>query len=136
MTAPHKAVLEDQLSLAQNTGLRSLHFGGLSINVEAGRTFLARRLFPWVLGMLSQLRSTRLQEITFELEITTVRDLHSLDWARMDAALSRPEFFGLDVTFYVACSETTGSSEKDIKGLIRDRLVGFLEKGTLRISCI
>ncbi|OCH92083.1 hypothetical protein OBBRIDRAFT_751976 [Obba rivulosa] len=133
---PEGVVLEDQLSLAQNTGLRSLHFGGLSVRVDTARTFLARRLFPWVLGMLSQLRSTRLEEITFELEITTVHDLDRLDWERMDAILSRLEFLGIEVTFYVACAKTTATTDKDIKSLIRERLTGFSEKGTLRVSCI
>ncbi|EMD38238.1 hypothetical protein CERSUDRAFT_113397 [Gelatoporia subvermispora B] len=133
---PEAVVLEDQLSLTQNTGLRSLQFGGLTVHSESARTFLAQRLFPWVLGMLSQVRSTRLQEITFELDIGAVCDLHRLDWARMDATLCRSEFSGIEVTFYVICAETSGNTDKDIKNLIREGLPGFSEKGTLRVSCI
>ncbi|KAI0636457.1 hypothetical protein C8Q77DRAFT_1050271 [Trametes polyzona] len=126
------AVLQNHLSLAHNTGLRSLHFGGL--DVRASHAFLSRRLFPWVTAMLSQVRSRHLQEVSFALEIASVPDLLALDWARIDRDLSRPEFHGLLVMFYVSCERD--GLEKEVKSEIAARLEGFQQCGTLCISCI
>ncbi|KAF9817805.1 hypothetical protein IEO21_03147 [Rhodonia placenta] len=132
---PEEAVLKNQISLVHNTGLRSVHFGGLKVAVA--RTFLSNHLFPWVTAMLSQIRSTHLQEIIFELELNTVRDLLSLDWARIDRDLSREEFKGLTVIFYVSCNDTIiGKAVKDVQKGISDCLPGFRERGTLCVSCI
>ncbi|KAI0332589.1 hypothetical protein GY45DRAFT_1320789 [Cubamyces sp. BRFM 1775] len=126
------AVLQNHLSLAHNTGLRSLHFGGL--DVRASHAFLSNRLFPWVTVMLSQVRSRHLQEVSFSLEIASVQDLLALDWARIDRDLSRAEFHGLMVMFYVSCERE--GIEKDVRREIADRLTGFQQRGTLCISCI
>ncbi|KZT02320.1 uncharacterized protein LAESUDRAFT_685559 [Laetiporus sulphureus 93-53] len=131
---PEQAVLENEISLVHNTGLRSVHFGGL--NVQASRVFLSNHLFPWVTAMLSQIRSTQLQEITFEFEITTVRDLLSLDWERIDRDLSRQEFKGLLVLFYVSCEDSVATVTKEVQELISGRLGGFRERGTLCVSCV
>ncbi|OJT10938.1 hypothetical protein TRAPUB_12559 [Trametes pubescens] len=126
------AVLQNHLSLAHNTGLRTLQFGGL--DVRASHDFLSRRLFPWVTAMLSQVRSRHLQEVSFALEIASPADLHALDWACIDADLSRAEFHGLHVMFYVSC-ERAGMA-KEIRAEISSRLNGFQQRGTLCISCI
>ncbi|CDO70005.1 hypothetical protein BN946_scf184354.g7 [Trametes cinnabarina] len=126
------AVLQNHLSLAHNTGLRSLHFGGL--DVRASRAFVSTRLFPWVTVMLTQVRSRYLQEVSFSLEITSVQDLLALDWARIDRDLSRTEFHGMTVMFYVSC-ERDGLG-KDIRKEIATRLSGFQQRGTLSVSCI
>ncbi|PCH37694.1 hypothetical protein WOLCODRAFT_95650 [Wolfiporia cocos MD-104 SS10] len=131
---PEEAVLHNQISLVHNTGLRSLHFGGL--NAAQSRNFLAQQLFPWVSAMLSQIRSRTLQEVTFEFEITSVRDLLSLDWARIDRDLSREEFKGLHVLFYVSCEDAVPQTVKEVQALISDRLEGFRERGTLCVSCV
>ncbi|OBZ69186.1 hypothetical protein A0H81_10953 [Grifola frondosa] len=126
------AVLQDHLSLAHNTGLRSLHFGGLNVNTL--HSFLSTRLFPWVTAMLAQIRSTRLEEVSFALEIASVGDLRALDWARIDAELSRDVFHGLAVLFYVSCARE--APEKDVRDEITRRLAGFQQRGSLCISCI
>ncbi|KAI0672680.1 hypothetical protein C8Q78DRAFT_1152127 [Trametes maxima] len=126
-----EAVLQNNLSLAHNTGLRSLHFGGL--NVRASQAFLSNGLFPWVTAMLSQVRSRALKEVSFALEVASVHDLLALDWARIDRDLSRAEFHQLEVTFYVSC-EHDGWKEC-IRTEIASRLAGFQQCGTLYISC-
>ncbi|GBE81687.1 hypothetical protein SCP_0400580 [Sparassis crispa] len=131
---PEEAVLEDHLSLAANTCLRSLHFGGL--NAAQSHSFVSRRLFPWVTGMLAQLRSRRLQEVTFELAITAVRDLLGLDWERIDRELSKEEFAGLMVVFRVSCEDIWGDIREEVRELVTSRLVGFQSKGSLCVSCI
>ncbi|KAH9950198.1 hypothetical protein B0H21DRAFT_776768 [Amylocystis lapponica] len=128
---PEEAVLQNHLSLASNTRLRCLHFGGL--DVGASRAFLSNGLFPWVTAMLSQVRSRQLQEVTFELEITSVDDLLALDWVRIDRDLSQGEFTSLAVMFYVGCADGV---QKEVKRIIAGGLSGFLEKGTLSILCI
>ncbi|KAH9848854.1 hypothetical protein C2E23DRAFT_878458 [Lenzites betulinus] len=125
-------VLQNHLSLAHNTGLRALHFGGL--DVRASRAFLSTRLFPWVTAMLSQVRSRRLEEVSFALEIASVADLRALDWPRIDADLARAEFAGLLVMFYVSCERA--GVEAEVKQEIADRLSGFQQRGTLYVSCI
>ena len=130
--ADASTALQDDLSLAHNTGLRALHFGGL--DVRASRGFVSQRLFPWVTVMLSQVRSRHLQEGSFALEIASVDDLLALDWARIDRDLSREEFHGLMVMFYVSCER--GGVEKEVKREIAERLGGFQKRGTLCISCI
>ncbi|KAI0928933.1 hypothetical protein AcV5_006345 [Taiwanofungus camphoratus] len=131
---PEEAMLQNHLSLANNTGLRALHFGGL--NVEASRNFLSNQLFPWVTVMLSQIRSSRLQEVTFELEITSVHDLLHLDWERIGRDLFREEFRGLIVMFYVGCADIVSNVQKDVQKMIASRLSGFQERGTLIVKCI
>ncbi|KAI8982881.1 hypothetical protein BD414DRAFT_463930 [Trametes punicea] len=126
------AVLQNHLSLAHNTGLRSLHFGGL--DVRASQAFLSHRLFPWVTVMLSQVGSRHLQEVSFSLEIASVQDLLALDWDRIDRDLSRVEFHGLTVMFYVSCERE--GLDKDVRREISGRLAGFQQRGTLWISCI
>lgn len=121
-----------------NTSLRSLSFGGLDVTVDSARTFLASHLFPWVALMLSDLNSPILREVTFELETPNVEGLHGLDWARIDTELSKREFTGLTVRFYVNCDAYTRGSklENQIRDEITQRLPSFKDKGTLRISCI
>ncbi len=126
------AVLQNNLSLAHNTGLRALHFGGL--DVRASQSFVSNRLFPWVTTMLSQVRSRNLQEVSFALEIASVQDLLALDWVRIDTDLGREEFHGLMVMFYVSCEHD--GMEKDVRREISERLDGFQKRGTLCISCI
>ena len=126
--------LRDDLSLAHNTNLRALHFGGL--DVRAARTFVERGLFPWVTAMLSQVGSRHLQEVSFLLEVADLPDLLALDWARIDAALSREEFRGLMVMFRVCVSCDRGEIEKEVKRAIRERLGELRRRGTLCVSCI
>ena len=121
-----------------NTSIRSLSFGGLDVTVDASRSFLSNYLFPWVTLMLTDLQSPFLREITFELETPDVAGLQCLDWARIDAELSKREFHGLTVRFYVNCdSYARGSKiEETIRDEITSRLPGFEHRGTLRVSCI
>ncbi|TBU35415.1 hypothetical protein BD311DRAFT_1947 [Dichomitus squalens] len=126
------AAIQNHLSLAHNTGLRALHFGGLDVRASGG--FVSHRLFPWVTVMLSQVRSRHLQEVSFALEIASVDDLLALDWARIDRDLSREEFHGLMVMFYVSCERE--GVEKEVRREISERLGGFQKRGTLCISCI
>ncbi|KAI0647585.1 hypothetical protein C8Q79DRAFT_636548 [Trametes meyenii] len=126
------AVLQNNLSLAHNTGLRSLHFSGL--NVCASQAFLSNRLFPWVTAMLSQIHSRALKEVTFALEIASVHDLLALDWARIDHDLSRAEFHQLEVTFYVSCHCEHDGWKEHVRTQIASRLAGFQQRGMLYIS--
>ncbi len=126
------AVMHNHLSLANNTGLRALHFGGL--DVRASQAFVSNRLFPWVTAMLSQVGSRHLEEVSFALEIASVQDLLALDWARIDADLCREEFRGLMVMFYVSCDQD--GMAKEVRREISERLGGFQERGKLCISCI
>ncbi|KAM5532934.1 hypothetical protein V8D89_013400 [Ganoderma adspersum] len=137
---PDSDVLRDDLSLAHNTGLRALHFGGLDVRASdtaaPARGFVERRLFPWVTAMLSQVRSRHLQELSFMLEIADVPDLLALDWARIDADLSREEFRGLMVVFRVCVSCGRAGVEKEVRREIGERLGEFQKRGTLCVSCI
>ena len=63
-----------------------------------------------------------------------MQDLLALDWARIDADLSREEFHGLMVMFYVSCDQD--GMEKEVRREISERLGGFQARGTLCISCI
>ncbi|KZT69839.1 hypothetical protein DAEQUDRAFT_726152 [Daedalea quercina L-15889] len=133
---PQSAVLNDQINLAHNTGLRSVRFGGLDAKAAASQGFMSNQLFPWVTAMVSQINSPQLEEISFEFEITSVADLLSLDWARIDRDLSREEYKGLAVFFYVVCQDMSQNVEKDIRNLIADRLHGLRERGALCVSCV
>ncbi|KAH8099581.1 hypothetical protein BXZ70DRAFT_942402 [Cristinia sonorae] len=128
----------NQLSISNNTNLRSLHFGGLDVSAASSRTFVSNQLFPWVGVMLGQVRSPLLQEVVFELELPDVPDLQSFDWVRIDQELSREEFRGLMVRFYVNCTERHGGQAlvDQVKQAIEDKLPGFRVRGLLRVSCI
>ena len=130
------AALHNHISLAHNTSLRSLAFGGLS--VTANTSFLSDQLFPWVTLMLADLQSPLLREITFELETPLFAGLGLVDWARIDAELSKREFSDLTLQFYINCDTCTRGSEMDeeIRDLIIDHLPGFKGRGTVRVSCI
>lgn len=133
-----ETVLHNHVSLIHNTSLRSLSFGGLDVTVDSSRTFLSSHLFPWVTLMLADLQSPFLREITFELETPDAKGLDGLDWSHIDAELSKREFSGLTVRFYVSCDSCTRGSkvEDDIRNAIIERLPGFKSRGTLRVSCI
>ncbi|EKM55204.1 uncharacterized protein PHACADRAFT_120331 [Phanerochaete carnosa HHB-10118-sp] len=133
-----ETVLHNHVSLIHNTSLRSLSFGGLDVTVDSSRTFLSTHLFPWVTLMLDDLQSPFLREVTFELETPDIQGLTGLDWPRIDAELSKREFSGLTVRFYVNCDSWTrgGKVEDDIRDAITERLPGFKSRGTLRVSCI
>ncbi|TFY64970.1 hypothetical protein EVJ58_g2276 [Rhodofomes roseus] len=133
---PEEAVLDNQISLVHNTGLRSVRFGGLDAKAAASQGFMSNQLFPWVTAMISQISSPQLEEISFEFEITSVADLLSLDWSRIDHDLSREEYKGLLVYFFVVCQDMTPKVEKEIRNLIADRLHGLCERGTLCVSCV
>ncbi|KAH9928087.1 uncharacterized protein B0H18DRAFT_1001337 [Fomitopsis serialis] len=107
----------NQISLVHNTGLRSVRFGGLDAKAAASQGFMSNQLFPW-------------------FEITSVADLLSLDWARIDRDVSREEYKGLLVYFFVVCQDMTPKAEKEIRNLIADRLHGLRERGTLCVSCV
>ncbi|PSR75378.1 hypothetical protein PHLCEN_2v9136 [Hermanssonia centrifuga] len=135
---PEEAVLHNHLSLAHNTSLRSLSFGGLDVSAASSRAFLSTHLFPWVTQMLADLRSPLLHEITFELETPNVSGLRTLDWVSIDQELSRREFIGLTVRFYVDCNEggRGDNVEQEVRKEIEERLKGFKERGVLRVNCI
>jgi hypothetical protein len=127
-------VLANHVSLAHNTSLRSLSFGGLDVSADTSRAFFSAHLFPWIALMLSQLHSPFLREITFELETPDSHGLHALDWQRIDKELSKVEFTGLTVRFYVNCaSEVRG---EEVMEAITGFLPGFTNRGNLRVSCI
>lgn len=132
------AVLHNHVSLAHNTSLRSLSFGGLDVTNDGSRAFLQTHLFPWVTLMLTDLHSPLLREITFELETPDVRGLQKIDWARIDQELSRREFTGLTVRFYVDCAAGGRGTqvEEAVEAEITRCLPGFKNKGLLRVSCI
>lgn len=138
LSTPFPALLRNQLTLAHNTGLRTLHFGGLDVTAAAARTLFSDRLFTWVAVMLGQIRSCLLQEVVFELELPEVHDLQSLDWTRINRELSRREFDGLLLRFYVNCTRRNRSSslEAEILKVVESKLPDFMEQGTLRVSCI
>ena len=127
-------MLNNQISLAHNTGLRSLHFGGLDAKAAASQGFMSNHLFPWVTAMISQINSPQLEEIAFEFEISSVADLQTLDWARIDRDLSREEYKGLQVFFFVVCEDATPNSQKEIRGLIAGKLQSLCERGTLCVA--
>lgn len=131
-------MLANHVSLAHNTSLRSLSFGGLDVSADTSRTFFSTHLFPWIALMLSQLHSPFLREITFELETPDARGLHALDWARIDKELSRVEFTGLTVRFYVNCAlgGRGDALTEEVAGAINAFLPGFKNRGNLRVSCI
>lgn len=132
-----QAFQQNQLTLAHNTSLQSLYFGGLDVSADASRALFASHLFPWVAVMLSQIQSPVLREITFELELPTLADLKSLDWVRIDRELARTEFSDLLVRFYVNCTDRDQGSgvDEDIKKEIEECLPSFNERGILRVSC-
>ena len=132
------AVLANHVSLAHNTSLRSLSFGGLDVSADTARTFFSTHLFPWIALMLSNIRSPLLREITFELETPDCGALHALDWERIDKELSRIEFTGLTVRFYVNCLSDAGgdTAPDEIGKTIANFLPGFRNRGQLRVSCI
>lgn len=88
--------------------------------------------------MLSNLHSPFLREITFELETPDVRGLHVLDWNRIDKELSKVEFTGLTVRFYV--NSQAGSRgdalTEEVRKALSEFLPGFAVRGNLRVSCI
>ncbi|KAI0784414.1 hypothetical protein C8Q75DRAFT_810190 [Abortiporus biennis] len=140
-----EALHQNQLTLAHNTGLRSLHFGGLDGSLAQSRTLLTSHLFPWVSLMLSQVRSPLLREVTFELELPDVDHLPLIDWVSIDRELSRREFEGLVVRFYVNVEERGFDGlpfgggedlEQHVRREIEEGLKGFMTRGVLRISCI
>ncbi|KAH9928499.1 uncharacterized protein BXZ73DRAFT_90570 [Epithele typhae] len=110
---------DEDLSLAHNTALRALHFGGL--DARASRAPAGRRLFPWVAAMLGALRAPRLEEVSLALEVGAPADLAALDWPRIDAGLCRDELRGL---------------ARELKRELAERLAGFRARGTLSVSCI
>ncbi|GJE90791.1 F-box protein [Phanerochaete sordida] len=133
-----ETVLHNHVSLVHNTALRSLSFGGLDVTLASARTFLSAHLFPWVALMLADLQSPHLREVTFELETPDAQGLAGLDWPRIDAELAKREFQGLTVRFYVNCDACTRGSklEDEVRDAITERLPGFKDRGTLRVSCI
>ena len=88
--------------------------------------------------MLTDLHSPLLREVTFELETPDVRGLQNIDWARIDQELSRREFTGLTVRFYVDCAAGGRGTkvEEAVEAEITYRLPGFKDRGLLRVSCI
>jgi hypothetical protein len=109
----------------------------LNVTVDTSRAFLSTHLFPWVTLMLSDLQSSLLREVTFELETPDIQGLHGIDWARVDTELSKQEFTGLTVRFYVNCDASRGSQfEEQVRDQITERLPSFKNRGTLRVSCI
>ncbi|KAI0345311.1 hypothetical protein BDW22DRAFT_1390817 [Trametopsis cervina] len=135
---PEEAVLANHVSLAHNTSLRSLSFGGLDVSADTSRRFFSTHLFPWIALMLSNLHSPFLREITFELETPDVQGLRSIDWAHIDRELSRVEFTGLTVRFYVNCASGTRGDAltQEVSQEIASFLPGFINRGNLRVSCI
>ncbi|CAL1705659.1 unnamed protein product [Somion occarium] len=133
-----EVLLQNQLTLSHNTGLRTLHFGGLDVSAAATQTLFSNRLFTWVAVMLGQISSSSLREVIFELELPDVCDLQSLDWLRIDRELSRREFNGLLLRFYVNCTrrECGSSLEGEVRRELESRLPNFLGRGTLRVSCL
>lgn len=129
---------QNQLTLAHNTGLRALHFGGLDVTAAAARTLFSDHLFTWVAVMLGQISSSLLREVVFELELGDAQELQSLDWERIDRELSRQEFNGLLLRFYVNCTRRDRSPalEAEILKEVESRLPGFMERGNLRVSCL
>ncbi|KAI0093886.1 hypothetical protein BDY19DRAFT_881973 [Irpex rosettiformis] len=135
---PEEAVLANHVSLAHNTSLRALSFGGLDVSADTSRTFFITHIFPWITLMLSHLHSPLLREITFELETPDSECLRALDWEHIDKELSRVEFTGLTVRFYVNCLSSTSSDvvTKEMSEIIATFLPGFKERGNLCVSCI
>lgn len=88
--------------------------------------------------MLGQVRSPLLREVVIELELPDVRDLRLLDWIRINRELSRREFSGLLLRFYVNCTRRDRSPalEAEILQEVEAFLPDFVEQGVLRISCI
>ena len=127
-------MLNNQVSLAHNTGLRSLHFGGLDAKAAASQGFMSNHLFPWVTAMISQINSPLLEEVAFEFQISSIADLRTLDWARIDRCLSREEYKGLQVFLFVICEDTAPNTQKEIRRLIAEKLHSLGERGTLCVS--
>ncbi|THH28496.1 hypothetical protein EUX98_g5691 [Antrodiella citrinella] len=125
-----EALRRNQLSISNNTNLRSLHFGGLDVSAAASRTFVSEELFPWVAIMLGQVRSPVLQEVVFELDLPDVPDLQSFDWAHIDRELSKDGFRGLTVWFYVNCTDRDRGDilGDQVKRAIEERLPGFKKR--------
>lgn len=88
--------------------------------------------------MLGQISSSLLREVVFELELGDAQELQSLDWERIDRELSRQEFNGLLLRFYVNCTRRDRSPalEAEILKEVESRLPGFMERGNLRVSCL
>ena len=117
----------NQLSISHNTNLRTLHFSGLDVSAASSRAFVADQLFPWVAVMLGQIRSPLFNEVVFDMELPDVPDLQSFDWARIDRELSKEEFRGLTVRFYVNCTSRGRNTSlvEEVQRAISDRLPAF-----------
>lgn len=77
-----------------------------------------------------------MQDVSFELDITSLADLNRIEWEKIDEELSRDEFRGVLVKFYVGCPTFTKVDVAKVKEGVKGKLPRFLEKGCLEISVI
>jgi hypothetical protein len=72
------------MDLAQNSELRMTLF---SLDLRS-----TTRTPEWVTTLLSQINSSRIEEIVMHIVLTRSGELEIIDWALLERTLSRPEF--------------------------------------------
>ncbi|KAI0936518.1 hypothetical protein AcV5_004635 [Taiwanofungus camphoratus] len=88
---------------------------------------------PWVTSFLSDLNSTQIRKIAFEIRL--LGSLDALDWEAIGGLLSEPRFSNLrTVLFKVVLWSGVYFNQAEVKSLIRYRLSNLDSKGLIQFT--
>jgi hypothetical protein len=118
------------INLGEHTNLKSIHFGRIKLNQLSG--FHIRPPLVWMQMMLSQIKSSQMEELRFLIEVDFFHDLNQIDWNMLADLFARPRFSGLKkIQFDVQRVGCVNTSSAD--GWIRRKLPGCDARGILSI---
>ncbi|KIM77801.1 hypothetical protein PILCRDRAFT_90940 [Piloderma croceum F 1598] len=82
------------IDLGENTNLKSVHFGRIKpFNQLSGLHI--RKPLVWMQMMLSQIKSSQMEELRFLIEVDFFHDLNQIDWIKLADLFTQPRFSGL-----------------------------------------
>ena len=113
------------MDLSNNTRLRALHFKFINFGEDEDLT--------WILKIISQVTSSRMNELVFHISVRRVEDLKVLDWGALSNILEKSLFStSLQRVHFIIDG---GLWPKKAESYIRRSLRYFDVRGTLFVDC-
>jgi len=104
-------VLTNEIDLAHNISLRSLHLDGLIVHGSSGN----HMSLGWIPIILSQIISSQVDEIRFSFWLNVDDELDAINWAQIQHILQHTRFFGRTrLVFFIYGKVDRGKAKESI----------------------
>ncbi|EIW78455.1 hypothetical protein CONPUDRAFT_167459 [Coniophora puteana RWD-64-598 SS2] len=120
-----QANLVEQFDLSANTNLTAVHIYDLVVDAQAP--------LPWVTALLRQIKSYRIRQVSFGLQMSCAERAEAVDWAGLEKVFKGVNWAGLeDVKFLISSNEA--DCQCAMARMTREKMQDLEKRGVLGVE--